>query len=144
MSPNNGQGNTQEIYNFEGIQLVNEIISMIESIPGYALEIQGEGVIPTNNAAVACTKLNSWNIIDTGGNNYFLTLSSDSNVADWYLPSQEEIAGMNDDLNPVSGEYWTSTALDDNQHAWKYSSSGGLSQELRKTELHVRAVRKRP
>ncbi len=144
LSPDNGQGNTQEIYNFEGIQIVNEIISMIESIPGYALDIQGEGVIPTNNAAISCMKLNSWKIADTGGNNYFLTLSSDSNVADWYLPSQAEIAGMNDDLNPVSGEYWTSTALDDNQHAWKYSSSGGLSQELRKTELHVRAVRKRP
>ena len=112
-------------------------------MPGYKLTVSGEGVIPTENAAVACMKLNSWKIIDTGSG-YFLTLVDESNVADWYLPSSDEILGMEDGLNPISGEYWTSTALDDNQHAWKYSSSGGLSQELRKTELHVRAVRKRP
>lgn len=142
-STSNGQDNTQDIYNFEGIQLVNEVINMIENMPGYKLTVSGEGVIPTENAAVACMKLNSWKIIDTG-RGYFLTLVDESNVADWYLPSSDEILGMEDGLNPISGEYWTSTALDDNQHAWKYSSSGGLSQELRKTELHVRAVRKRP
>ena len=142
-SPSDGQANTQAIYNFEGIQFVNEIINSIESIPGYSVTTRGEGTNPSNNAAIACMKLNSWNII-TVNDNTLLTLTNDNNAADWYLPSMQEINGIADDLNPISGEYWTSTAVDDNRQAYKYKYSEGSTAELRNKELHVRAVRKRP
>ena len=141
-SPSDGQANTQAMYNFEGIQFVNEIINSIESIPGYSVTTRGEGTNPSNNAAIACMKLNSWNII-TVESNTLLTLTNDNNTADWYLPSMQEINGIADDINPISGEYWTSTAVDDNRQAYKYSG-GSTPQELRDKELHVRAVRKRP
>lgn len=145
-SPSDGQANTQAMYNFEGIQFVNEIINSIESIPGYSVTTRGEGTNPSNNAAIACMKLNSWNIITVdmaGESNTLLTLTNDNNTADWYLPSKQEIIGIEDDINPISGEYWTSTAVDDNRHAYKYSG-GSTPQELRDVDLHVRAVRKKP
>ena len=78
-----------------------------------------------------------------GESNTLLTLTNDNNTADWYLPSMQEINGIEDDINPISGEYWTSTAVDDNRQAYKYSG-GSPAQELRDVNLHVRAVRKRP
>ena len=65
-STDNGQQNTRDIYNFQGIQLVNEIINRIQKVGGYdsssMMTETGTGVFPTNNAAIACMKLNSWNI----------------------------------------------------------------------------------
>lgn len=144
-STTNGQKNTREIYNFKGIQFVNEIINRIQNIPGYQVTTEGEGVFPTNNASIACMKLNSWDIIEVN-DNQILSLTGGSEVIDpkWYLPATEEVAGINDTEYPLEGGYWTSTAVkDDNQHAYKHSN-GSTSSESRSMELSVRAVRKKP
>ena len=149
-SDTDGQSNTGDVYNFEGIQFVNEIINMIRSIPGYTdniLSHSGEGVFPTDNASIACMKLNSWNIISissTDGTQQMLTLTSDSNLPDWYLPARNEVNGIKDSDYALNGEYWTSTAANDNQHAYKYNASGSITQDTRDKELNVRAVRKKP
>lgn len=143
-STDNGQSNTQAIYNFEGIQLVNEIINRIQDMSGYTTTTTGEGVIPTNNAAIACMKLNSWNILEANDES-FLTLTNDNNLADWYLPATNEISGISDEEYPLDGNYWTSTAVSgDHEYAYKYTAGGSTSQERRDSELHVRAVRKKP
>lgn len=144
-SMTDGQKNTREVYNFKGIQFVNEIINRIQNIPGYKLATMGSGVFPTNNASIVCMKLNSWDIIEAN-NEQILSLTGGSEVMDpkWYLPATEEVAGINDTEYPLEGEYWTSTAVkDDNQYAYKHSD-GSTSQEQRSTELSVRAVRKKP
>lgn len=140
-----GQRNTQEIYNFEGIQFVNQVINMIENMDGYTVATEGEGLIPSNNAAIACMKLNSWNIISVQDEEV-LTLTSDSNVPDWYLPARGEVSNViTDEEYPLNGEYWTSTAVADNsKQAWKYNAAGTTSQEERNSVLNVRAVRKKP
>lgn len=149
-SDTDGQSNTGDVYNFEGIQFVNEIINMIHSIPGYTdniLSPSGTGVFPTDNASIACMKLNSWNIISissTDGTQQMLTLTSDSNLPDWYLPARNEVNGIKDSDYALNGEYWTSTAANDNQHAYKYNASGSITQDTRDKELNVRAVRKKP
>lgn len=149
-SDTDGQSNTGDVYNFEGIQFVNEIINMIHSIPGYTdniLSLSGTGVFPTDNASIACMKLNSWNIISissTDGTQQMLTLTSDSNLPDWYLPARNEVNGIKDSDYALNGEYWTSTAANDNQHAYKYNASGSITQDTRDKELNVRAVRKKP
>lgn len=149
-SDTDGQSNTGDVYNFEGIQFVNEIINMIHSIPGYTdniLTTSGKGVFPTENASIACMKLNSWNIISissTDGTQQMLTLTSDSNLPDWYLPARNEVNGIKDSDYALNGEYWTSTAANDNQHAYKYNASGSITQDTRDKELNVRAVRKKP
>lgn len=149
-SDTDGQSNTGDVYNFEGIQFVNEIINMIHSIPGYTdniLTTSGKGVFPTENASIACMKLNSWNIISissTDGTQQMLTLTSDSNLPDWYLPARNEVNGIKDSDYALNGEYWTSTAANDNQHAYKYNASGSITQDTRDKVLNVRAVRKKP
>ena len=144
-SMTDGQKNTREVYNFNGIQFVNEIIDRIQNIPGYKLATVGNGVFPTNNASIVCMKLNSWDIIEAN-NEYILSLTGGSEVMDpkWYLPATEEVAGINDTEYPLEGGYWTSTAVkDNNQYAYKHSD-GSTSSELRSTQLSVRAVRKKP
>ena len=142
LSQTDGQTNTSEIYNFEGIQFVNEIINMIQNISGCTQTTEGEGVFPTDNASIACMKLNSWNVVDAGDGS-ILKLTSTTNKPNWYLPAMEEIKGIEDKEYPLEGEYWTSTAVNDNQQAYKYISSSTTS-ELRNKQLHVRAVRKKP
>lgn len=145
-STDNGQQNTRDIYNFQGIQLVNEIINRIQNVGGYKSSMMketGTGVFPTNNAAIACMKLNSWNVV-TANNEEILQLTNNSPTPDWYLPASGEITGIHDDEIPLSGNYWTSTSVQgSHENAYKYDNSGAVSQERRDTRLNVRAVRKK-
>lgn len=145
-STDNGQQNTRDIYNFQGIQLVNEIINRIQNVGGYDSSMMtetGTGVFPTNNAAIACMKLNSWNVV-TANNEEILQLTNNSPTPDWYLPASGEITGIHDDEIPLSGNYWTSTSVQgSHENAYKYDNSGAVSQERRDTRLNVRAVRKK-
>lgn len=144
-SQDDGQRNTRDIYNFEGIQLTNNIINRIQSVGGYTddmMNIEGSGSLPTNNAAIACMKLNSWNVV-TAQNEEVLTLTNGTNP-EWYLPASGEITGISDDDHPLSGNYWTSTSVQNShEEAYKYDAGGTISPERRDTELNVRAVRKR-
>lgn len=148
-SESNGQQNTRDIYNFEGMQLVNRLISLIQAIPGYSVSTRGEGLFPDDNAAITCMELNCWNIIQVGdGNENLLKLYNENDMPEWYLPAIDEIAGM-EDSDPdyaLNGDYWTSTAVRaNNEYAYKYNSASKLTDEERRNiELHVRAVRQKP
>ena len=141
-----GQQNTRDIYNFEGIQLTNNIINRIQSVGGYTddmMNIEGSGSLPTNNAAIACMKLNSWNVVTAQGEEV-LTLTNGT-LPEWYLPASGEITDISDAEHPLSGNYWTSTSVENShEYSYKYDATGSISQERRDTELHVRAVRKKP
>lgn len=145
-STDNGQQNTRDIYNFQGIQLVNEIINRIQNVGGYnssMMEETGTGVFPTNNAAIACMKLNSWNVVKAQDEE-ILQLTNNSPTPDWYLPASGEITGIHDDEIPLSGNYWTSTSVQgSHENAYKYDDGGAVSPERRDTRLNVRAVRKK-
>ena len=144
-SQDDGQRNTRDIYNFEGIQLTNNIINRIQSVGGYTddmMDIEGSGSLPTNNAAIACMKLNSWNVVTAQGEEV-LTLTNGT-LPEWYLPASGEITGISDAEHPLSGNYWTSTSVENShEYSYKYDATSSISQERRDTELHVRAVRKK-
>lgn len=145
LSETDGQSNTRDVYNYEGIQYANTIISRLEAL-GVQPTTTGEGINPTYNASIACMRyLNSWNIIpqDDG---YLLTLSADDHNPSWYLPARGEVSGIADTDYPLSGEYWSSTSVESsNTQAYKYSSDGAtIKEELRNAVLNVRAVRKKP
>lgn len=145
-SESDGQQNTRDIYNFNGIQLVNRMISMIEAIPGCPPPtIEGNGIFPDDNAAIKCMELNSWNIVSIESEE-MLTLT-DSDNPNWYLPSMNEIIGLTDpEADPVTGDYWTSTAVRlSSTHSYVYSAGAQMtSEEERVSFHHVRAVRKKP
>lgn len=143
LSTNDGQSNTAEIYNFEGISLVNDMISRVESISGYQVSTEGTGVFPTHNASIACMKLNSWDVV-TVQDNTILQLKTEK--PSWYLPAQTEAPQMTDTEYLLSGTYWTSTAENNNQNAyiWNAGESSANDVARRDTYHNVRAVRQKP
>lgn len=144
-SPNDGQQNTRDIYNFNGIQFTNNIINRIQSVGGYTddlMKIEGSGSLPTNNAAIACMKLNSWNVVTAQDEEMLILTNGPS--PEWYLPASVEVSGIKDEVNALNGDYWTSTSVaNSHENAYKYDTGGNVSQERRDIEHNVRAVRKR-
>lgn len=142
-SETDGKSNTREMYNFKGIPFVNEIINTLQSM-GAVMTTNGEGTFPTNNAAIACMKLNSWDIV-TVSDEKMLKLTNEDGNPDWYLPASDEISGIKDNFNPLKGYYWTSTSVaGSHENAYTYNANGTTNEERRDSELHVRAVRKKP
>lgn len=144
LSTTDGQSNTREIYNYEGIQYANTIISRIESCNGYNKSQEGTGTNPSYNASIACMKLNSWNIYEAQ-DEYLLRLTNEDANPSWYLPASGEVSGISDTDYPLNEEYWSSTAENNNTHAYKYSEDGStVTAVQRNAVLNVRAVRKKP
>lgn len=143
-SATDGLKNTWEIYNFEGISDAETIMHQLESwggVPDKTLPTN-----PTEFAAAACAKKNPFGVSvesKDGQNLYVPTLSRSDMV--WYLPAQDEASNMLDELYPLSGNYWTSTAITDpGTTSYKYTVGVSASPEDRNNFIHVRAVRKRP
>ena len=142
LSTTDGQRNTRDVYNYQGIQYANTLISRLEDIGGSVKE-EGTGINPTYNASIACMKLNSWNIYEAQ-DEYLLRLTNEDANPSWYLPASGEVSGITDTEYPLQGEYWSSTAENNNTNAYKYSAGGSTVLERRDVNLHVRAVRKKP
>lgn len=143
-SATDGLKNSWEIYNFEGISDAETIMRQLESwggVPDKTLPTN-----PTEFAAAACAKKNPFGVSvesKDGQNLYVPTLSRSDMV--WYLPAQDEASNMLDELYPLSGNYWTSTAITDpGTTSYKYTVGASASPEDRNNFIHVRAVRKRP
>lgn len=143
-SATDGLKNTWEIYNFEGISDAETIMRQLESwggVPDKTLPTN-----PTEFAAAACAKKNPFGVtINTkDGQNLYLPTLSQSDLV-WYLPAQDEAPNMVDGIYPLSGNYWTSTAITDpGTTSYKYTVGASASTEDRNNFIHVRAVRKRP
>lgn len=143
MSPSEGQQNTLDIYNFDGINDASSIMDMLEE-----WGIHPDKELPTNPtvfAARACALKNKFNkeISTSQGQQVERAVLKDENLV-WYLPATNEAPQMQDADYPLEGDYWTSTAINDNQNAYKYTVGSSTTPEIRTSNLHVRAVRKRP
>ena len=143
MSPSEGQQNTLDIYNFDGI---NDASSMMDMLKAWGIHPDKE--LPTNPtvfAARACALKNKFNkeISTSQGKPVERAVLKDENLV-WYLPATNEAPQMQDADYPLEGDYWTSTAINDNQNAYKYTVGSSTTSEIRTSNLHVRAVRKRP
>ncbi len=142
LSEDNGLTNTWELYTFDGLNEASTIMNQLESWGGTA-----NTTLPTNPseyAAWACAKKNPYTVTTETNSGYTVynpVLAQEDML--WYLPARNEAPYMNDDLYPLSGDYWTSTAITDpGNTAYKVSFSGGTtSEENRNSSLHVRAVR---
>lgn len=147
-SSNNGLANTDELYNFNGISQVSSMITLLQSCSGFKVSSEGSGLLnPTEYAARACAKLNKFNKEHVSGGetgSRDVPVLKDENFV-WYLPSRQEAPRMRDNIIPLSGDYWTSTAAGDNQTAYKYTAGNSSADQTarRDVNLNVRAVRKR-
>ena len=139
---NDGNKNTWELYSFNGLNDASALMAQIESwggVPDKTLPAN-----PSEFAARACAMKNKYSVqveTDITGNAVYRPVLDQANMV-WYLPAQNEVANMNDNL---SGDYWTSTAITDpGTTAYKYTVGGSTSPEDRDKAIHVRAVRQKP
>ena len=146
--PDDGNLNTWELYNFNGISDVTGLMAQLEEWGG-----KPDKTLPQNPAEYAarlCTMKNKFNKEeigkDEGGKPIYRPVLKRENLV-WYLPSKNEFSMVVDNKYPLNGTYWTSTASEvanDNENSYKYLQNTGPSLEKR-TNLHgIRAVRKLP
>lgn len=143
--PDNGLKNTTELYNFNGINDVSTLMSVLENWGGTTTDVLP--LNPEEFAARACAMKNKYNktIEQQGGETIQIPVLAEENLV-WYLPARDEATQMEDEeVKPLNGDYWTSTVvLDDDENAYKYTAGGSISPERRDVSLHVRAVRRKP
>lgn len=140
-----GHANTKELYNYNGISEASSLMEQLErwgGVPDRELPLN-----PTEFAARACAMKNKYSKrtqTTDQGETAELPYLKDENFV-WYLPSRQEAPQMKDDIIPLSGDYWTSTAAGDNQTAYKYTAGNSSADQTarRDVNLNVRAVRKR-
>lgn len=142
---NDGRTNTWQIYNFDGI---NDASSMMQMLEEWGIKPDKE--LPTNPtifAARTCALKNKFNknVTQQNGQTIETPVLRNENLV-WYLPARNEAPNMQDTEYPLSGDYWTSTAIitPDQNNAYKYTVGASTQSEDRNSLLRVRAVRKKP
>lgn len=139
---NDGLGNTWDLYNFTGGGL-DSFIQQLESW-GYTVE-EGSYEIIKEYAALQCLKKNAFKAENRSESGTQATIPViEENEVKWYLPASGQFQNINDAEYPLSGEYWTSTAVinSNNTDSYKYTVGSGVSEENRTSELNIRAVRR--
>lgn len=145
-SPDDGNLNTWELYNFNGISDVTGLMAQLEEWGGKPDKVLEQN--PAEYAARMCTMKNKFNkekIAQEGNNVAYRPVLKRENLV-WYLPAKNEFSTVVDNDYPLNGNYWTSTASEiahDNENSYKYLNNSGASLNIRTDKFHVRAVRKR-
>lgn len=142
-SESDGAKNTSELYNYNGINDVSTLMSVLEDWGGTTTD-----VLPLNPeafAARACAMKNKFHktIEENGGQTIEIPVLEEEDLV-WYLPARNQAPDMKDEQYSLQGEYWTSTNADvegDNEEAYKYIVGGATVLEQRDVNRHVRAVR---
>lgn len=145
-SPDDGNLNTWELYNFNGISDVTGLMAQLEEWGGKADKVLEQN--PAEYAARMCTMKNKFNkekIAQEGNNVAYRPVLKRENLV-WYLPAKNEFSMVVDNDYPLNGNYWTSTASEiahDNENSYKYQNNSGASLNKRTDKFHVRAARKK-
>lgn len=145
-SPDDGNLNTWELYNFNGISDVTGLMSQLEEWGGKPDKKLEQN--PAEYAARMCTMKNKFNkekIAQEGSNVAYRPVLKRENLV-WYLPAKNEFSMVVDNDYPLNGNYWTSTASEiahDNENSYKYLQNSGATLNIRTDKFHVRAVRRK-
>ena len=145
-SPDDGNLNTWELYNFNGISDVTGLMSQLEEWGGKPDKKLEQN--PAEYAARMCTMKNKFNkeiIAQEGSKVAYRPVLKRENLV-WYLPAKNEFSMVVDNYYPLNGNYWTSTASEiahDNENSYKYLQNSGATLNIRTDKFHVRAVRKK-
>ena len=142
-SESDGAKNTSELYNYNGINDVSTLMSVLEDWGGTTTDVLP--VNPEAFAARACAMKNKFHktIEENGGQTIEIPVLEEEDLV-WYLPARNQAPDMKDEQYLLQGEYWTSTNANvegDNEEAYKYIVGGVTVLEQRDVNLHVRAVR---
>ena len=155
MSPDDGLENTRKLYTFKNIGSISELENDFDNLTilGYKWQDKqttgGHYETVKNFAAKMAVMRNKFNVEkreqkDPEGNKViFYVPDIEENDIVWYLPASNEQKGITDTEYPLSGTYWSSTAADDNTHAYVYSSGSEPVIGERMATHKIRAARRK-
>lgn len=155
MSADDGLENTRKLYTFKNIGSISELENDFDNmkILGYKWQDKktegGHYETVKNFAAKMAVMRNKFNVEkreqkDTEGNKviFYVPYIEENDIV-WYLPASNEQKGITDTEYPLSGTYWSSTAADDNTHAYVYSSGSEPVIGERMATHKIRAARRK-
>lgn len=155
MSADNGLENTRKLYTFKNIGSISELENDFDNLKilGYKWQDKktegGHYETVKNFAAKMAVMRNKFNVEkreqkDTEGNTviFYVPYIEENDIV-WYLPASNEQKGITDIEYPLSGTYWSSTAADDNTHAYVYSSGSEPVIGERMATHKIRAARRK-
>lgn len=155
MNTEDGLENTKKLYTFKNIGSISELENDFDNLTilGYKWQNKktegGHYETVKNFAAKMAVMRNKFNVEkreqkDPEGNKaIFYVPDIEENDIVWYLPASNEQKGITDTEYPLSGTYWSSTAADDNTHAYVYSSGGESVIGERMATHKIRAARRK-
>ena len=155
MSPDDGLENTRKLYTFKNIGSISELENDFDNLTilGYKWQDKqttgGHYETVKNFAAKMAVMRNKFNVEkreqkDPEGNKviFYVPDIEEKDIV-WYLPASNEQKGITDIEYPLSGTYWSSTAADDNTHAYVYSSGSEPVIGERMATHKIRAARRK-
>lgn len=155
MNTEDGLENTRKLYTFKNIGSISELENDFDNLTilGYKWQNKktegGHYETVKNFAAKMAVMRNKFNVEKReqkdpeGKKVIFYVPDIEENDIVWYLPASNEQKGITDTEYPLSGTYWSSTAADDNTHAYVYSSGGESVIGERMATHKIRAARRK-
>lgn len=155
---NNGLANTRYLYGFENIGQIATIENRLrDNAVGQFTETVSDDShsdIPIDQFAVRKVAMKNefqkrlkTETIEGETIRYVEAFINTDNIH-WYLPASNEQSSLKNGLvegdDPLDGTYWSSTAVDDNENAYRYDAGGSSSQDARMTQYKIRAARQKP
>ena len=155
---NNGLANTRYLYGFENIGQIATIENRLRdnAVGQFTETVSGDSHsdIPIDQFAVRKVAMKNefqkrlkTETIEGETIRYVEAFINTDNIH-WYLPASGEQSSLKNGLvegdDPLDGTYWSSTAVDDNENAYRYDAGGSSSQDARMTQYKIRAARQKP
>jgi len=154
-SASDGLANTRDLYTYKGIGSVSEMEKTLDDLTiggdsWHKKEIQGNDEYQTvlNFAVKMAVMKNKFQKEIRKETNNGETITYEVPVINkedilWYLPASDEQKEISDETYPLSGMYWSSTALNDWSNAYQYSNGAATSSDRMNTRK-IRAARRKP
>lgn len=155
MNTEDGLENTKKLYTFKNIGSISELENDFDNLTilGYKWQEKktegGHYETVKNFAAKMAVMKNKFNVEkreqkDKDGNTviFYVPDIEEKDIL-WYLPASNEQKRITDTEYSLSGTYWSSTAADDNTHAYVYSSSSESVIGERMATHKIRAARRK-
>ena len=154
VTENDGLTNTRNLYGFKNIGQVSAIENILRdnAVGDFTEKViqDSHQNIPVDQFAVRrITMKNEYQKVlrektVEGETIRYYEAVIDVNAIHWYLPASNEQAslkaGLTEGDEPLEGEYWSSTAVNNNTQAYKYTPEGTLNTEDRMEPHKMRAA----
>ncbi len=154
MAAENGLSNTRSLYFFKDIGTVSDMETILDGMTigsgtWDSKTVSGGDYQSVQNFAVKMAVLKNKfskeerTETDNGVTvTYYVPVIAEQDI-NWYLPASSEQSSLSDEEFPLSGNYWSSTAANDNINAFTYNAAAFTTSTDRMANNKIRAARRK-